>query len=52
MGDIQEVKIPFKVFYKTLYDLGRVFNVESANLTNQCTVSYVLSSGDSEMVIV
>lgn len=52
VGDIQEVKIPFKVFYKTLYDLGRVFNVESANLTNQCTVSYVLSSGDSEMVIV
>ena len=46
------IVIPYKMVYKTLYDLGSEFSLFSANTTNKNTVSYTLKQISSDSVIV
>ena len=52
-NDKVTIYIPYKMVYKTLYDLGSEITLFSANTTNKNTVSYTLKqkSSDSMMVV-
>ena len=46
------INIPYKVVYKTLYDLGSELSLYSSNTTNTNKVSYTLKQKSSESLIV
>ena len=46
------ITIPYKMMYKTLYDLGSTFSLFSANTTNTNKVSYTLKQNNTDSLIV
>lgn len=46
------IKIPYKVVYKTLYDLGSELSLFSSNTTNTNKVSYTLKQKSSDSMVV
>lgn len=46
------VHIPYKMVYKTLYDLGSEISLFSSNTTNKNTVSYTLKQKSTDSMIV
>lgn len=50
-GEYEEKVIHYKVLYKSLYELGTEFDINSSNLTAQNTVSYVMTKRDTGNMI-
>lgn len=52
-NDIVRIVIPFKLIYKTIYDMNCQFDILSSNITNNNRVSYVIKEqrGDSVAVV-
>lgn len=46
------IEIPYKILYKTLYDIGSEISLFSANTTNTNKVSYTLKQKNSDSLIV
>ena len=51
-GECKTYVIYYKMFYKSIYDIGSDFSLLSANLTNDNNVSYTLRQDNTDSVIV
>lgn len=51
-NDVVKIIIPFKLIYKTIYDLNCNFDIMSANVTNNNLTSFVLKENNNESISV
>ena len=51
-NDVTKLVIPYKLIYKTIYDMDCNFSIMSANFTNNNLTSYVLKENNTDSVTI